>query len=37
MKQVQPSDPNYKIARDRVVLYQKNLEYARLAASKAEE
>ncbi len=37
MKQVQPSDPNYKIAQDRVVLYQKNIEYARLAASQAEE
>lgn len=37
MKEVQPSDPNYKIAQDRVVLYQKNIEYARLAASQAEE
>ncbi|MDY7021664.1 MAG: hypothetical protein SWJ54_09915, partial [Cyanobacteriota bacterium] len=37
MKQVQPSDPNYDIAQDRVIKYQKNLEYARLAASKAPE
>ena len=37
MKQVQPSDPNYNIAQDRVVLYQKNIEYARLAASQAQE
>ncbi|MEL7035070.1 MAG: hypothetical protein AAFO04_05545 [Cyanobacteria bacterium J06592_8] len=37
MKQVQPSNPNYHIAQDRVITYQKNLEYARLVASKAEE
>lgn len=37
MKQVQPDDPNYKAALDRVVQYQKNLEYARLAGSQAKE
>ncbi|MEA5499114.1 hypothetical protein [Limnoraphis robusta] len=37
MKQVQPSDTNYKAAQERVVQYQKNLEYARLAGSQAKE
>ncbi|ERT09196.1 putative membrane protein [Lyngbya aestuarii BL J] len=37
MKQVQPDDSNYKAAQERVVQYQKNLEYARLAGSQAKE
>lgn len=36
MKAVQPSDPNYQAAQDRVIQYQKNLEYAVLAASRAQ-
>ncbi|EAW34403.1 hypothetical protein [Lyngbya sp. PCC 8106] len=37
MKQVQPDDVNYKAAQERVVQYQKNLEYARLAQNQAKE
>ncbi|WP_413160752.1 hypothetical protein ACL6C3_19780 [Capilliphycus salinus ALCB114379] len=37
MKQVQPDDPNYEAAQKRVVQYQKNLEYARLAGNQAKE
>jgi hypothetical protein len=37
MKQVQPDDVNYKAAQERVIQYQKNLEYARLAKSQAKE
>ncbi len=37
MKQVQPSDSNYQAAQERVVQYQKNLEYARLVGSLAKE
>ncbi len=37
MKQVQPSDSNYQAAQERVVQYQKNLEYARLAGSQVKE
>jgi hypothetical protein len=36
MKQVQPDDSNYKAAQERVIQYQKNLEYARLVGSLAE-
>ncbi|MCU0515490.1 MAG: hypothetical protein MUC60_01250 [Oscillatoria sp. Prado101] len=34
MKAVPPSSPNYKVARDRVVQYQRNLDYARSAANR---
>ncbi|MGB3512685.1 MAG: hypothetical protein WBA93_26400 [Microcoleaceae cyanobacterium] len=36
MKAVQPSDPNYQAAQDRVIQYKKNLEYASLAASRPQ-
>ncbi len=36
MKAVQPSDQNYQAAQERVIQYQNNLEYSRLAASRAQ-
>ena len=35
MKEIPSTHANYQVAQDRVIQYQKNLEYAQLAASRA--